>query len=101
MKFRTVLLAVVGICAASSIAFANTSPKNQNHPTSREGWSDRCAALDAQFDGLVDKHKDNPELDAADQLHADGVSACAASETTTGVTKLEEAIRKLGVEPAN
>jgi len=99
MKFRTVLLAALAACAASTGAFAASG--DAGHPTTREGWSDRCASLDAQFDGLVDKFKSDAHFGAANELHTAGIAACAANDAATGVTKLEEALRKLGIEPAS
>ena len=101
MKVHAAFLAVVFASAASTAAFAASNPKDLNHPSSREGWSVRCASLDAQFDALMEKHASDANFEAASALHSDGVSACQSSESTVGVGKLEEAIRKLGVEPAS
>lgn len=96
MKIRTVLMAIVATSALSTAAFATPNAHSTNHPSSREQMSDRCSALESQFDSIT-AGKLNTK---ADGLYAQGVDACNTNNSDVGVQKLEHAVRDLGVKPA-
>ena len=100
MKIRTVLLAMTAVSALSTGAFAAGNPHDENHPSSREMMSDRCSALESQYDSIIGGDQTAPKLGKAEQLHAQGVDQCASNNSTTGAQKLGEALRDLGVKPA-
>jgi hypothetical protein len=100
MKFRTVLLALAATSALSSAAFATPNSHDTNHPSSREQMSDSCAALETQYNTIVESKLNAPKADKAEGLHAQGVSACESNNTDIGTQKLERAVRMLGVKPA-
>ena len=102
MQIRTALLAIVATSALSTAAFAATASENShstNHPSSREQMSDRCAALESQYDGIIAGNMNAPASKTAEGLHAAGVDACDSNESNVGVLKLEQAVRQLGVQP--
>jgi len=101
MKIRTVLLAIAATSAISGAAFAgDKNPHDTNHPSSREQMSDRCSALESQYDSIVNGGVTSPKADKASGLHAQGVDACETNNSDIGVEKLEQAMRVLGVKPA-
>ena len=101
MKMRTVLLAVAATSAMfSTAAFAgDKNPHDSGHPSTREQMSDRCTALESQYNGLIDGNANAPKASKAEGLHAQGVNACDSNNTDIGVQKLEQAVRALGAKP--
>jgi hypothetical protein len=100
MKIRTVLLALVATSAISGAAFAAPNAHDTNHPSSREQMSDRCSALESQYNSVIEGKMNAPKADRAEGLHAQGVDACDSNNTDIGVQKLQQAVRELGVKPA-
>jgi hypothetical protein len=101
MKIRTVFLAVAAVSALSTAAFAgDLTPRDINHPTSREQMTASCTALESQYNSLIDGQVSAPKANKAEGLHAQGVAACDSNNSDIGVQKLEQAVRDLGVKPA-
>lgn len=100
MKMRTVLMALVATSALSTAAFAATNGHDTNHPSSREQMSDRCSALETQYNGIIEGNMNAPKADKAEGLHAQGVNACESNNSDIGAQKLERAVRLLGEKPA-
>jgi hypothetical protein len=99
MQIRTVLLAIAASSALSAAAFASDNANSTNHPTSRQQFSDRCSALESQYDGIIDSKQNAPKLTVAEGLHARGVDQCDTNETDLGMLNLERALHDLGVKP--
>jgi len=100
MKIRTVLMAIAATSALSTAAFAAANPHEENHPSSREQVSDRCSALESQYDSIIGSSLSSPKAEKAEGLHAQGVDACNSNNSDIGARKLEQAVRDLGVKPA-
>lgn len=100
MKIRTVLMAIAATAALSGAAFAANNPHETNHPSNREQMSDRCSALESQYDSAIRGKLSSAQVDKAEGLHAQGVAACESNNSDIGVQKLEQAMRDLGVKPA-
>ena len=101
MKIRTVLLTLAATSALSGAAFAaDTNARDTNHPSSREEMSDKCSALESQYNSMIEGKMNAPKADKAEGLHAQGVNACESNNSDVGVQKLEQAVRDLGAEPA-
>lgn len=100
--FRTVLLAIAASAALSTAAFAAhvENPHNINHPSSREQMSDRCSALESQYDTIINGQLSGSKADKAQGLYSQGVGKCNSNETDIGVQKLQQALRVLNVKPA-
>ena len=72
---------------------------DQGHPTTRQDVLDRCHILQRQYTSVIGGYQENPNYQAASQLHSEGVSACEDNEINVGETKLRTALRELGVKP--
>ena len=99
MKIRTVLMAIAATSALSTGAFAATNGHDTNHPSSREQMSASCAALESQYNRVIEGKIGSPKLDKASGLHAQGVDACNSNNSGIGALKLHQALRVLGVKP--
>ena len=95
---RTVLLALAATSAISTGAFA-ANAHDTNHPSSRAQMSDRCSALESQYNSVIEGKLNAPKAHKAEGLHAQGVSACQSNNSDIGVLKLQQALRTLGVKP--
>jgi hypothetical protein len=101
MQIRTVLLALAASATLSTAAFAAVgNPHDTNHPSSREQFSDRCAALESQYNGIIDSKQNAPKLTVAEGLHARGIDQCNSNEGDLGMLNLQRALHDLGVKPA-
>jgi hypothetical protein len=100
MKIRTVLMAIAATSALSTAALAAANPHDQNHPSSRAQMSDRCSALESQYNSIIEGKMGSAKADKAESLHARGVDACNSNNSDTGVQKLEQALRALGAKPS-
>lgn len=101
MQFRTALLAIVASSALSTAAFAAVgNPNATNHPSSRAEFSDRCNALESQYDSIIGSKQNAPKLTVAEGLHARGIDQCNNNESDLGMLNLDRALHDLGVKPA-
>ena len=100
MNIRTVVLAIAATSALSTAAFAVPNPHETNHPSSREEMTASCAALESQYDSIINDKVNMPKANKAEGLHAQGVNACESNNSDIGVQKLQQAVRDLGVRPA-
>jgi hypothetical protein len=100
MKFAAVCIAFV-ISATILGAGINAYAEDMGHPTSRSDIEDRCNVLQRQYEAAASEHKADAQAEAAGKLHSEGVSACQNNEIETGIQKLEQALREIGVQPVD
>ena len=61
--------------------------------------SDKCAALEKQFDQAIVKHAKDAKAADAKTLRTDGGKLCTSGKTTDGMKKLQQALNDIGVKP--
>ena len=61
--------------------------------------SDKCAALEKQFDQAIVTHGKATKAADATTLRTDGGKLCTAGKTTQGMKKLQQALNDIGVKP--
>src|SRR5262249_58898138 len=59
----------------------------------------RCKALEVQFDQALPKHSDGKSQPTAQKLRADGQRLCDAGQHAAGALRLAKALIDLGVRP--
>ncbi|HVI86733.1 MAG TPA: hypothetical protein VM659_00445 [Dongiaceae bacterium] len=87
MKKLTLILAAGAMLAASSAAFAATTPAQQ------------CTTLEKQFDAAIKKHATAPKAADAKTARSAGGDLCKSGSAADGVKKLQEAVKDLGLKP--
>ena len=108
MIARLIVPAVVSALVFGTAAFAagsssNTTipmPKDQNRvQTAAMKQTERCTALETQFDDAIKIHGSASKAEAAKLLRTQGGALCGKGEHTAGISKLEQALKDLGVKP--
>ena len=105
MLSRTLIITGLAAVLASGAAFADSAttkakPSDANKPAqTSQQLTDRCAALEVQFDQAIATHATAPKAAAAKALRAKGESQCKASHQTNGIKSLQQALKDLGVKP--
>ena len=92
----TILLTGAALADSTS---ASTAPVNKPKQTATQKMSDRCAALETQFDQAITTHGNAAKAAAAKQLRTKGASLCSANKQANGIKNLEQALKDLGVKP--
>jgi hypothetical protein len=61
--------------------------------------TERCTALEKQFDQAIVKHAKDAKAADARTLRADGGKLCTSGKTDQGMQKLQQALNDIGVKP--
>jgi hypothetical protein len=61
--------------------------------------SDKCTALEKQFDQAIVAHGKGTKAADARTLRTDGGKLCTAGKPTEGTKKLQQALNDIGVKP--
>jgi len=107
MKFALFVPGLVAALALSgSVAFAGTASTTMQAPKSAHKVAvtpstERCTALESQFDTEIKAHAGAKKASAAKTLRQRGGQLCAAGKPADGVKKLEQALNDIGVKPAS
>lgn len=72
----------------------------QTHKIAASSPSARCAALEQQFSKAESSHKSMKVFKDAVRLRDEGRNMCTANKAPEGVSKLEQALKLIGVKPA-
>jgi hypothetical protein len=108
MKTRALLPAVLGAILLSAPVLAATSPATTASPHAAKGHelsvaamspTERCTALEHQFDDAVKTHSKSASAKSAKAMRTEGASLCASGKQAEGAQKLEQALKTLGESP--
>ena len=108
MKTRALLPAVLGAILLSTPVLAATSPATTASPHAAKGHelsvaamspTERCTALEHQFDDAVKTHSKSASAKSAKAMRTEGASLCASGKQAEGAQKLEQALKTLGESP--
>lgn len=95
--------------APLAFAASNTSSTNlpnarpaitQTHKVAASSPGARCTALEQQFSKAESSHKSMKVFSDAVRLRDEGRNLCTANKAPEGVSKLEQALKLIGVKPA-
>ena len=107
MKTRLIVPAILSAVVLSTPVLAAGSydtPMSAGHHMQQAGMMtplERCMSLEKQFDAAITAHEKAPMAHQAKIMRADGGSLCARGEHDQGITKLEGALKDLGLTPKN
>lgn len=101
MNTRIILPAVLGAMLLGSPVFAAgtttpAAPAPQKVATMTQ--AEQCASLEKKFDLNLKSHERATLVIQAKTLREDGGKLCADGKQADGITKLEQAIKDLGVK---
>ena len=103
MLIRTSLVAGLAAILLSGAALADSTPAastTKQKPTENsQKLTDRCTALEAQFDQAITTHGTAPKAAAAKQLRTKAGTLCNANKQASGIKNLQQALKDLGVKP--
>jgi curli biogenesis system outer membrane secretion channel CsgG len=108
---KTLIAATALMILGAPLAFAansttmtplpNAKPAvTQTHKVAASSPSARCTALEQQFSKVESSHKSMPVYKDAVRLRDEGKNMCTTNKATEGVSKLEQALKLIGVKPA-
>jgi methionine-rich copper-binding protein CopC len=105
MFIRTSIVTGFAAILLSTAAFADstpatTAPVNKPKQTNTQKMSDRCAALETQFDQAITTHGSAAKAAAAKQLRTKGANLCNSNKQASGIKNLQQALKDLGVKPS-
>ena len=104
MIIRTSLVAGLAAALLSTAAFADsttTTPTTKTKPTEQsQKLSDRCSALETQFDQAITSHGNATKAAAAKSLRTKGANLCNSNKQASGIKTLQQALKDLGVKPS-
>lgn len=96
MKTSLLLSALAGsLLLASGAMAASTGVQLAATMTAAE----KCTTLEAQFDDAIKTHGSSSKAAEAKTLRTEASALCAGSKQTEGVSKLQQALKDLGVTP--
>jgi hypothetical protein len=107
MKTRALISAVLGAMLLSAPVLAATSPTTAS-PHAAKGHdlnvaamspTERCTALEHQFDEAVKAHSKSASAKSAKAMRSEGAGLCASGKQAEGAQKLEQALKTLGESP--
>jgi|APAra7269096979_1048534.scaffolds.fasta_scaffold150950_1 hypothetical protein len=101
MKFAAVCIAFAIFATLPAAGIGTAYAEDMGHPTSRSDVEDRCNELQRQYEAVASEHKADAQAEIAGKLHEAGVSACQNNEIETGIQYLTQALREIGIQPAD
>jgi hypothetical protein len=104
MKTRSIVPVVLGVAMLSTpvLAAGNyAAPTTKANPqvAMAMSQSEKCTALQKQFDEAIKMHESAAKVADAKMMRADGAKLCASGKHSEGITKLETALKDIGVTP--
>jgi hypothetical protein len=105
MHMRTSIVTGLAALLLSTAAFADSttapsaSTTKQKPAETTQKLSDRCAALETQFDQAITTHGNATKAAAAKQLRSKGGTLCSSNNQSHGIKTLQQALKDLGVKP--
>ena len=103
MLTRTSIVTGLAVLLLSTTAFADSTPSTSTmkpKPTQNtQKLTDRCSALETQFDQAITTHGNAAKAAAAKQLRTKGGTLCSANKQASGIRNLQQALKDLGVKP--
>src|SRR4051812_29286165 len=103
MLIRTSIVASLAAALLSTAAFADSTPAASTvkpKPTENtQKMTDRCSALETQFDQAIATHGTATKAEAAKKLRTKGATLCSSNKQASGIKNLQQALKDLGVKP--
>jgi len=105
MKTHKLAVAMLGLAILGTPVLAATNFNSAEHPgqDAERSWKmsapEECIWLQKQFDTAIKSHENAPKAAEAKILRSDGGSLCTAGKDTSGIIKLQHALKDLGVTP--
>jgi hypothetical protein len=78
---------------------ATTTPAKPKPVENTQKMTDRCSALETQFDQAIATHGTAAKAAAAKKLRTKGASLCNSNKQASGIRNLQQALKDLGVKP--
>jgi hypothetical protein len=104
MLIRTSIVTGLAAILLSTAAFADsatTAPAAKPKPMQNsQKMTERCSALEAQFDQAITTHGNAAKAAAAKQLRIKGGNLCNSNKQGSGIRNLQQALKDLGVKPS-
>jgi hypothetical protein len=105
MRTRVIVPAILSAVMLSAPVFAAnniSSPGKATNPvykTVAMTAAEKCTKLEQQFDDAIKTHGKAAKANEAKNMRTEGGNLCAGGKQADGVTKLQQAIKALGVKP--
>jgi hypothetical protein len=103
MLIRTSIVTGLAAILLSTAAFADSTPATSTtkpKPTENtQKMTDRCSALETQFDQAIATHGSVAKAAAAKKLRTKGATLCSSNKQASGIKNLQQALKDLGVKP--
>ena len=105
MLARLIVWAVGAALLLSTAALAagtttNEPAKDQNRiQTAAVTATQRCTGLETQFDDAINTHASMAKASSARLLRTQGAALCSSGQHESGIIKLQQALKDIGVEP--
>ncbi len=104
MNPRLVMLAAASAMMLSATAFAaspstGTVQKSASTQVAVMTSAEQCTALENQWNKNAASKKTNAMYNAAEKLATQGRKDCSSGKAADGVTKLQQAIKDIGLKP--
>ena len=96
--FAAILLSTAALADTTTTTATPTVKPSKTTPTTQK-LTDRCSALETQFDQAIGSHGTAPKAAAAKQLRTKGETLCKANHQTSGIKNLQQALKDLGLKP--
>jgi hypothetical protein len=103
MLIRTSIVTGLAAILLSTAAFADSAATPVAKPKPMQNsqkMTDRCTALEAQFDQAITTHGNAAKAAAAKQLRTKGANLCNSNKQASGIRNLQQALKDLGVKPS-
>ena len=110
MNVRLTFPALVGAMLIAGSAYAGTSTMSGQATTSDVdrmhqemilAASDRCTALEGQWNSVKNQHKTASGFAQAEKYYNDGVKKCGSGDTIEGTKLIDKALHTIGVLPTS
>jgi len=105
MMTRLIVPAILGavMLSAPVMAGSTTHSDKSSAPAMQKAAAmtvtEKCSALERQFDAAIKQHESAAKAADARNLRAEGSKLCSSGKQTEGIAKLESALKDLGVTP--
>ena len=109
MNVRLTFPALVGAMLIAGSAYAAmptmpgqaTSDADRIHQSMTLAATDRCTALEGQWNSVKNQHKTASGFTQAEKNYNDGAKMCSAGKKDDGVKLIEKALHAIGVNPVS
>jgi hypothetical protein len=104
MLIRTSIVTGLAAILLSTAALADSTPATSTvkpKPVQNtQKMTDRCSALETQFDQAITTHGTAAKAAAAKQLRTKGGALCSSNKQASGIKNLQQALKDLGLKPS-